>query len=322
MRRSPEIPVKAALAVAIALVLTASLLGCRCTPAEEPAGPSPGATPTPSVEPTLPDTSTAGTATPTEPETEAPGADPGAPSEEPRPTGQITSFSTYLAMKSKIQPVSRTLPRTPAPLRLALTELLQGPEPHERRAGLSTAIPPGTQLRGLRVTDGIAVIDLSDEFSVGGGGPVRLRYAQLTFTATQYPTVRGVRVLVDGRPAAQLGAGLTGRPLRRADFESETPAILIDSPSWGSELARSPVTMKGTANVFEANFQLWVFDGDGRRVFSNFVQATSGTGSRGTWERRIDLSRARPGVGRVRVFEYSAENGEPINRVDVRVNIR
>ena len=52
------------------------------------------------------------------------------------------------------------------------------------------------------------------------------------------------------------GAGIVvDHPVRRADYEELTPAILAERPAPG-EGVRDPLRIDGTANTFEATFQV------------------------------------------------------------------
>jgi spore germination protein GerM len=67
-------------------------------------------------------------------------------------------------------------------------------------ASLRTAIPPGTSLRGLGVSDGVATIDLTSEINDVSGPTQKQAFAQLVFTALDDPSVRRVRFRIDGQP--------------------------------------------------------------------------------------------------------------------------
>lgn len=103
-------------------------------------------------------------------------------------------------------------------LAAAIHELLAGPTPEERRAGLTTAIPAGTRLRSLHVEDGVVIVDLSGEVESGGGSSSMLgRLWQIVYTATQFPQTPRVRILIDGQAKDAMGGEgvLIDRPLRR-----------------------------------------------------------------------------------------------------------
>ena len=102
----------------------------------------------------------------------------------------------------------------------------------------------------------------------------------------------------------------------RADFEEQTPSVLVESPLPFEEVAR-PITATGTANTFEANFQYELLDSDGNVIDENFVTATSGTGTRGTFEFTTDDV---DDIATLVVFESSAEDGSRIREVEIPLN--
>ena len=63
---------------------------------------------------------------------------------------------------------------------------------------LGTAVPPGTTLLGVEVTDGVATIDLSSEIDDVSGPTQKQAFAQIVFTALSFGDVQQVRFLVDG----------------------------------------------------------------------------------------------------------------------------
>ena len=131
--------------------------------------------------------------------------------------------------------------------------------------------------------------------------------AQFVYTLTQFDTAGPVEI--------------QGRRLTRADFEDQTPAILVESPLSFEQVA-SPVRATGTANTFEANFQYELTDTDGRIVDENFVTATSGTGTRGTFEfTTAPFTIPFDGVGSLIVFESSAKDGSRINLVEIPLSM-
>ena len=97
----------------------------------------------------------------------------------------------------------------------------------------------------------------------------RAALAQLVYTATQFSS---------GGSAEVKGVTYT-----RADFEEQTPSVLVESPLPFQEVT-TPLQVTGTANTFEANFQYELLDSEGNVVDENFVTATSGTGTRGTFD--------------------------------------
>ena len=203
----------------------------------------------------------------------------------------------------------------------AMEGLLGGPTPEEVEIGLTTSIPNGTSLLDLDVDDGLATVDLSGDFASGGGTlSMTSRVAQVVFTLTQFPTIDEVAFRLDGEPVEALGGeGIPlDEPQSRADWEDLSPAILVESPLPFAEVT-SPLRVSGTANTFEAVFQLNVVDGAGAIVYDEHQMATSGTGTRGTFDVTATFEVTRPGQGAVIAFVYSPKDGSRIDIVEIPV---
>jgi spore germination protein GerM len=108
----------------------------------------------------------------------------------------------------------------------AIKALIAGPTPAEMDTELSSSIPADTLLLGLTIDNGLATIDLSREFEVGGGSFNMLsRLAQVVYTLTQFPTVDEVLFYIDGEPVDVFsGEGIVlDGPVTRADYLSALP---------------------------------------------------------------------------------------------------
>ncbi len=107
-------------------------------------------------------------------------------------------------------------------LETAIQQLLAG----ATTADETTTIPSGTQLRSLSVKpDGIH-IDLSKEFTRGGGSTSMTgRLAQILYTATSLNPATAVWFSIEGKPLDTLGGeGLVlDQPLTRQKFEQDFP---------------------------------------------------------------------------------------------------
>jgi germination protein M len=104
-----------------------------------------------------------------------------------------------------------------------------------------------------------------------------------------------------------------GKQLTRASFEDETPAILVETPLPDATVS-GPLRVAGTANTFEATFMIQVFVA-GTKVYDHFATATSGSGTRGTYD--VSIPVRATGAGKLVVFESSAENGQPLHQVEI-----
>lgn len=251
--------------------------------------PSPSATPSPTVSPTDSPTPEP-TATPSEPAT--------------------TTASVYFLHGAKLQPAPREV-ALPGVATGAVRALLLGPARSERATGLSTQVPAGTALRGVSVSAGTATVDLSGSYARGGGSlSMTARVAQVVYTLTQFPTVQRVSFRLDGKPVTALGGeGVDlSRPVTRADYEDLAPDVLVETPRWGEDVG-STVTVTGTADVFEAVFFLEVRDARRRVLVTQRVQASAGTGTRGTFRAVLRLGAVDPGPGTLTSFIRTAKDG-------------
>lgn len=215
----------------------------------------------------------------------------------------------------------RTEPSSPRVGAAAVTALLAGPSGAERAAGVGTSILEGTELLGLSIDGGIATVDLSRMFGSGGGSlSMFSRLAQLTYTLTQFPGVRGVNLKMDGKPVKVFGGEgiILDQPMTRRSFRDRLPSILVRSPLIGEQVS-SPVTISGTANVFEATVSISILDAQGSEIANTTTMATCGTGCRGTYSTAVAFTIDRTQAGTVRVYEASAEDGRPIHVVDIPV---
>ena len=246
------------------------------------------------------------------------GPPPVTSAEQPAATAGVT---VYLARGEQIGVARVVVTKTPRIGTEALEVLLAGPTALEQEAGLHTEIPPGTKLLGLTIAGGVATVDLSRAFESGGGSlSMRMRIAQVVFTLTQFPRVQRVAFELDGMPVDAIGGeGVVVSPsVGRGDFEDLSPAILVESPAPFDEV-RSPLRLRGTANTFEATFEYRLEDAGGNVLAEHFAMATSGSGTRGTFDLAIGFDVSEPGPGKLVVFESSAENGQPIHVVEILV---
>ena len=243
----------------------------------------------------------------------APAADT-ATSTSPTTTGTTGTMSAraYFLRADKVAVSESRMPRSPAVARAALEALLAGPPP-----GLATAIPDGTRLRDLAVSDGVATVDLSGEFGSGDSASMPQRLAQVVYTLTQFPSVQSVSFALDGKPVSSLGDVALERPQTRADYEDETPIILVETPVPGDTVS-SPVHLAGTSNVYEANMHLDVYQGE-NKIVDTFFSASSGSGERGTFETTVPLDVTGP--VRIVLYAPSAEDGTPQHLVEVPVDV-
>ena len=238
--------------------------------------------------------------------------------------GQDTiTVNVYYSRDEMICAAARSIPETQQVGAAAMQALLQGPTSAEQEWGMVTSIPEGTTFLGLNIEDGVATVDLSKEYASGGGTlSMLMRLAEVVFTLTQFPTVDGVDFKLDGKPIDVLGGEglILDHPMGRADYEDLSPAILVESPTAGGSVG-SPLRVRGTANVFEAVFRVNVVDWDGLIIADETVTASSGTGTRGTFDVTIPFELESSGVGALIVFSESPKDGAPTDVIEIPLQL-
>ena len=218
-------------------------------------------------------------------------------------SGETVNVRVYFLREGKVWPVLREVPKDDEQATWAFSELTRGPtQEGEADLGLSTQIPTfDGQADSLEVRNGVARFTSTVTFTDAA-------YAQIVHTLSQFPAVR--KVVIEGKSRT------------RADFEDFTPAILVESPL-PFEDVEIPLRVTGTANTFEATFSYELTDTDGLIVDEDFVTATSGTGTRGTFDFTTKpFTVPFDGVGSLIVFELSAKDGSRINLVEIPLRMR
>ncbi|MGS2618877.1 Gmad2 immunoglobulin-like domain-containing protein [Micromonospora sp. LZ34] len=250
-----------------------------------PAGPTPPPTPAQTGPP------------PATPATRTP---PATASTPPRP--DTLTLELWYVRDGRITPTRRTRPATLTTSRLALAELATGPTAAEAATGMSTLLPAGAEI--TRIADDVATLAPLPTTSASAR---RLREAQIVYTLTQFPTVRRVR----------FGAGT---PVDRGAYADLLPPIVVTSPTIGQRVT-APVTVTGTADVFEATVNVRILDAAGRELATTFTTATCGTGCRGDYRVGIRYRLTREQPGTVEVYEISPADGSRTKLVAVPVTL-
>jgi hypothetical protein len=206
-----------------------------------------------------------------------------------------STVRVYFLSDGKVWPVARPVGSTDE-LEDVVTQAMQylvlGPEREGKELGFAGAMSVDLDSAVAHPSNGMVSIKTKNGLSQEG-------LAQLVYTLTQFPSIKAVEI--------------DGERYTRADFEEQTPLILVESPLPFADVT-TPLRVTGTANTFEATFQYELVDADGNVIDKNFVTATSGTGTRGTFDfttREVD------DVAALRVFELSAKDGSRINEVEI-----
>lgn len=235
---------------------------------------------------------------------------------------ETTVRSVYFLRGEEVGPAGREVDRS-SPARGALEALLTGPTPAELELGFSTAIPEGTELLGVTITDGVATVDLSGSFDDGGGTLSMMgRLAEVVFTLTQFPTVDAVSFRIGGEAVTALGGEgiLVEEPVDRTYFGDLTPAILVESPLPFGRVA-SPLRIRGVNNTFEGNVVYRVTALDGVVLAEGHTTGTGGMGAWGPFEASTEFDFGAAEAATLRVFEVSARDGSEINVVEIPLEL-
>jgi hypothetical protein len=213
--------------------------------------------------------------------------------------GETTRLRVYFFIDGYVQPVAREVPKTEAVARAAFDALIAGPTAAESDLGM---------VNSMESSKASLVLGKNGVLRVSGPrGLTEANLAQIVYTLTQFPTVKQVRI--------------AGKRYTRADFEDWTPGILVESPL-AFETVSNPIRATGTANTFEATFDYEVVDPSGKVVDKNFVTATSGTGTRGTFDFTTKPYTGKAGEGALVVFETSAKDGSRTKEVRIPVRLQ
>jgi hypothetical protein len=119
--------------------------------------------------------------------------------------------------------VKRVLPDTESPLTETLRTLLAGLSKSEEEQRLISLIPEGTKLLSATVQQGTAYINFNEEFlyNTHGKDGYAGQIIQVLWTATEFPTVKSVQILIEGRRESYLGENIwIGSVLDREYFSN------------------------------------------------------------------------------------------------------
>ena len=130
------------------------------------------------------------------------GGEEGAPAG--RPVVAELYFSRIVDGKQRMVAIKRELPPGLGVARGSLEELLRGEVPR----GCDRPLPPGTELLGIEVADGLATVDFSEHLRAGfqgGSDNEQVTVYSVVNTLTSLPTVDRVQILVEGETISTIG---------------------------------------------------------------------------------------------------------------------
>lgn len=94
----------------------------------------------------------------------------------------------------------RMITKTEKVATMALEELLKGPTAEEKAKGYITVVPVGSKLNSLVIVNGEARADFNAVTESGGGScGMGVRTAQIYQTLLQFPTIKTIKLSIDGQ---------------------------------------------------------------------------------------------------------------------------
>jgi hypothetical protein len=153
-------------------------------------------------------------------------ATPTQPPPPPAPPVQIRDRNIYFTQIDKdgqiLQSrVARKIPVSDTPMIDTLNVLFTGPSTDELGKGLLNLVPHNTRILSATVRGSTAYISFSEEFmfnTFGVEGYVA-QLRQIVWTVTEFPNVKDVQVLIEGKRIDYLADGIwVGSPISRQSF--------------------------------------------------------------------------------------------------------
>ncbi len=147
--------------------------------------------------------------------------------QKPAEKNMRTSILYYVNVsdenKIALQGISRPVYYDDSPLTETLTALISGLTSSELNKGLLSLIPLGTKIEGVNVSNMTAIINFNENLSFNNFGKEGLEaeLKQIIYTATEFPTVDKVQILIDGKKKQFLSTEgvYIGEPLSRASVQ-------------------------------------------------------------------------------------------------------
>lgn len=146
------------------------------------------------------------------------------PTETPAETVSLRLFFIEVNQDgtSSLKELTRKMKKTSSPLTDSIEALIDGPTPSEEKSyKCRTMVSPGTRLISASVSKGVATLNFSEEFEFNNFGieGVMWELEQIVYTATAFPTVEKVQILIEGVHREYISDGLKiGEPLSRGNL--------------------------------------------------------------------------------------------------------
>lgn len=221
-----------------------------------------------------------------------------ASSHGPKPHA-TTAFSVWFKRSARLWHTKRTATSAAFPERTVVRALFAGPNAAETAAGVKSAIPAGTHLLSTTLNGGVVTVNVGNKFVTPAARKrIRMRLAELTYPATQFPAAHAVHLEHRGIAVSSIAGVHVPAQMTRAMFDRLLPAIVV-----------------------EAAMVVKVLDSTGHRIARKFFTASCGTGCRGRFAVMISYHVGSAQDGTLVVTDASARGGRPphIVRIPLRL---
>lgn len=167
--------------------------------------------------------------------------------------------------------------------------------------------PAGATVLNVSVAADTATIDFAGAATANLGAEASaIALQQLVWTVTAVPNVHAVKIMLDGRPTAELWGHLdVGQPQRRSAAADVLYPVWLISPQHGDQVGRQ-VTLHIAGIAFEATVNYEITRA-GAVVKEGFVTLSAGPPLQGEAKQAITLD--QPGAYVIAAYLISAKDG-------------
>ncbi len=213
-----------------------------------------------------------------------------------------------------------TITETSRIFEAAVEELVQG---NPQTDGAFRILPPETQVKEIRVAENLATVNFSEEVlnaNTGSAGEA-LGIQSIVNTLTEFEEIDRVAFEVEETPDERVKdwwghVGLEQQPFARDLSSVREPAIWLYEPAPNQEVS-SPLTVRGSARVFEATVNLRLLSDNGNILEETFTTATEGAPGRGEFEAVLKNTPPASTKGTLEVFWSNPKDGSETDKVRV-----
>jgi hypothetical protein len=210
-------------------------------------------------------------------------------------------------------------------MKTALEELIRG-VPHTPKA--FRVIPEGTEILGIEVKEGQAVVNFSRKVLEANVGSAleALGISSIVNTLCEFPGIEMVSFQVEGKVDQETmdwwgHIGLYEQPFKPNWNSVMKPAIWVTWPLPG-EKVESPLTIRGKAMVFEASLSGRIKDSQGKTLAQGNTMASKGAPERGDFQLKLQFNPPTTEEGYIEIFTYSPKDGSEIIEATVPIKFK